>query len=68
MSVGIVIPVWNLWNEMTFPCLKSLVSYTNLSEIHVYLVDNASTDETCTHAEKMGQSLFGKEHFTTFQD
>ena len=64
MSVGIVIPVWNLWEKMTLPCLMSLVKYTNIQDIHVYLVDNASTDETCTHAEKMGQSLFGKEHFT----
>ena len=64
MSVGIVIPAWNLWEKMTLPCLMSLVEYTNIQDIHVYLVDNASIDETCTHAEKMGQSLFGKEHFT----
>lgn len=64
MGVGIVIPVWNLWEKMTFPCLQSLVKYTNLNEIHVYLVDNASTDKTATHAEKMGQSLFGLGHFT----
>lgn len=63
MRVGIVIPVWNLWEKMTFPCLQSLVKNTSLADIHVYLVDNASTDETA-EAEKAGQSLFGKEHFT----
>lgn len=64
MGVGIVIPVWNLWDTMTFPCLQSLVRHTNLNDIHVYLVDNASTDNTATHAEKIGQSLFGADHFT----
>lgn len=64
MGVGIVIPVWNLWDKMTFPCLQSLVKQTNPNDIHVYLVDNASTDNTATHAEKIGQSLFGAEHFT----
>ncbi len=64
MSVGIVIPVWNLWDTMTLPCLMSLVKYTNIQDIHVYLVDNASTDKTASHAEKMGCSLFGKDHFT----
>lgn len=64
MGVGIVIPVWNLWENMTFPCLRSLVGHTDLSDIHVYLVDNASTDKTATHAEAIGQSLFGKGQFT----
>lgn len=64
MGVGIVIPVWNLWEKMTFPCLQSLVKHTDLSDIQVYLVDNASTDKTATHAEAIGQSLFGKAQFT----
>lgn len=64
MGIGIVIPVWNLWEEMTFPCLQSLVKHTQLADIHVYLVDNASTDKTATHAEKIGRSLFGDGHFT----
>ena len=64
MGIGIVIPVWNLWEKMTFPCLQSLVKHTQLADIHVYLVDNASTDKTATHAEKMGRSLFGEGHFT----
>ena len=59
MGVGIVIPVWNLWEKMTFPCLQSLVKHTDLSDIQVYLVDNASTDKTAAHAEAIGQSLFG---------
>lgn len=64
MGVGIVIPVWNLWDKMTYPCLQSIVKQTNLNDIHVYLVDNASTDNTAVLAEKAGQSLFGAEHFT----
>ena len=64
MSVGIVIPVWNLWSKMTLPCLLSLAKYTNITEIHVYLVDNASTDETKEKAEQIGIQLFSKEHFT----
>lgn len=64
MGIGIVIPVWNLWDKMTFPCLQSLLKHTNLNDIHVYLVDNASTDKTATHAEKIGQSLFGASRFT----
>lgn len=64
MAVGIIIPVWNLWENMTLPCLKSLVRHTALSDIHVYLVDNASTDKTASHAEQMGTALFGSGHFT----
>lgn len=64
MAVGIIIPVWNLWENMTLPCLKSLVRHTALSDIHVYLVDNASTDKTASHAEQMGAALFGNERFT----
>lgn len=68
MSVGIVIPVWNLWDNMTLPCLKSLAAYTNINDIHVYLVDNASTDNTAVQAEQAGQSLFGAEHFTCLRN
>lgn len=63
MKTAIVIPVWNLWKKMTFPCLQSIRRHTDLEHIHVYLVDNGSTDETPLFAEKMGQGLFGS-HFT----
>lgn len=63
MKTAIVIPVWNLWKKMTFPCLQSIRRHTDLEQIHVYLVDNGSTDETPLFAEKMGQGLFGS-HFT----
>lgn len=64
MAIGIVIPVWNLWEKMTLPCLKSLVRHTAVPDIRVYLVDNASTDKTAGHAEAIGTSLFGRDHFT----
>lgn len=64
MVVGIVIPVWNLWKKMTFPCLTSVRKYTDCESIRIYLVDNGSDDETPHFAEKIGKGLFGDRHFT----
>lgn len=68
MSVGIVIPAWNLWKEMTFPCLKSIRMHTDIERVHIYLVDNGSTDETAVFAKKIGEGLFGSRHFTLIRN
>lgn len=60
MATAIVIPVWNLWERFTLPCLQSLARHTDIADIHVYLVDNASTDATPDDAEKQGKLLFGQ--------
>lgn len=58
MYVGIVIPVYNLWDKMTAPCLEFLAEHTDKEKIWVYLVDNASADETQTQAPVFGKHLF----------
>lgn len=42
MKTGIIIPIYNLWKEMTLPCLLSIKEHTDLSNIVIILVDNAS--------------------------
>lgn len=64
MSVAIIIPVYNLWDQMTLPCLNSLAKHTTNYDTHIYLIDNASTDNTSTYAEKIGYELFSKKNFT----
>lgn len=59
MSVAIIIPVWNLWESMTLPCLMSLAKYSRDQDIHVYLIDNGSTDSTGTHASAILEAFFG---------
>lgn len=59
MSVAVIIPVYNLWEKMTLPCLRSLAKHTDLDQIQIYLVDNASADETFQHAAAAGNELFG---------
>lgn len=63
MDTGIVIPVWNLWENMTLPCLQALAKHTDMESVRVYLVDNASTDATVQSAGQTGISLFGKDRF-----
>lgn len=47
-TIAIIIPMYNLWQEMTKPCLLSLAKNTDLSQVHIYLIDNAS-DAQNTH-------------------
>lgn len=35
-KIGIVIPVYNMWKEMTLPCLKSIYEHTVLPYIYIY--------------------------------
>lgn len=64
-SVGIIIPMYNLWQEMTKPCLVSLAQNSDLSEIHVYLVDNGSeVDEE--EVKQFGRHLFS-DSFTYYK-
>lgn len=59
MKTAIIIPVYKLWEKMTAPCLAALAEYTDKEKIHVYLVDNASDDETQDQAPETGKNLFG---------
>lgn len=54
--VSIIIPVYNGWN-LTNVCLESLAKYTK--DIKVYVVDNASSDETQIACPTVGRTLFG---------
>ncbi|TVQ97634.1 MAG: glycosyltransferase, partial [Desulfovibrionales bacterium] len=55
--LSIVIPVFNQW-PLTEQCLRSLREHTPGRFFEVIVVDNASTDETATHCEALGTSLF----------
>ena len=60
-AVSVVIPAWNLW-DMTSDCLESLARHTPPGAIELVVVDNGSSDATCTELETLGRALFG-EHF-----
>lgn len=62
MKTALIIPIYNLWKEMTFPCLLSIKEYTDLSDIELCLVDNASQDVSSSEILQAGKNLFG-EHF-----
>lgn len=62
MKVGIIIPQYNLWKEMTLPCLSSIKKYTDLSHLYIYLADNASQDVSSSEMLQTGKNLFD-EHF-----
>lgn len=67
-KIGIIIPMFNLWHEMTKPCLLSLAKHTDISQIHVYLIDNASDILNDTYEKDIlyfGSSLFP--HSFTYQ-
>ncbi|MDO5484189.1 MAG: glycosyltransferase family 2 protein, partial [Desulfovibrionaceae bacterium] len=58
MRVSVIIPAWNLW-EMTADCLRSLAEHSAGEDMDVLVVDNGSTDATCTELEPLGHALFG---------
>ena len=57
--VSVVIPAWNLW-DMTRGCLESLAKHTPPGAIEAVVVDNGSSDATCTELEALGRALFGE--------
>jgi GT2 family glycosyltransferase len=59
-AVSVVIPAWNLW-EMTRDCLESLARHTPPGDIEAVVVDNGSSDATCTELEACGRALFGED-------
>lgn len=68
MSIAIIIPVWNLWETMTLPCLASLAKHTKDQKIHIYLIDNGSTDGTKIHAPTVLKKLFVDATYFAFQE
>ena len=59
-AVSVVIPAWNLW-DMTRDCLESLARHTPPGAIEPVVVDNGSSDATCTDLEAVGRALFGED-------
>ncbi len=61
-KVSIIIPVFNLW-EMTFNCLTSLAKtcteHIAANNLEVIVVDNGSSDLTCTQLAPTLKTLFG---------
>src|SRR5215469_7001424 len=55
MQIAIAIPCLNNWNRYTRPCLHSIRS---LHHYRIMLVDNGSTDETITEAQKLVSNRF----------
>lgn len=43
---------------MTLPCLESLAQHTQLEQVHIYLIDNASSDVDKEQILQAGKSLF----------
>ena len=62
MKTGVIIPVYNLWKEMTLPCLLSIKKYTDLSDVYIYVIDNASQDVCSSEIMQTGKEIFS-EHF-----
>ncbi len=62
MKAGIIIPVYNLWKEMTLPCLLSIKEHTDLSDVYIYVIDNASQDVSSSEIMQAGTGILG-EHF-----
>ncbi len=64
VKISIIIPVWNLWH-MTKDCLESIAQSCAkdeiLDSIEVIVVDNHSTDTTCTALAPTLTALFGKQ-------
>lgn len=56
--VAVIIPIYNLWKEMTVPCLEALARETEKNAIHLYIIDNASSYITPEEILKFGKSLF----------
>ncbi len=60
-QLSIIIPVWNLW-EMTKACLESIAKVCAkdglLESIEVIVVDNNSTDATCSELPHTLKKLF----------
>ncbi len=57
-KIAVIIPIYNLWKEMTLPCLQSLLEHRT-EEIHIYLIDNASSDVSAEEIVHVGTELFG---------
>jgi GT2 family glycosyltransferase len=62
MKLTIVIPCLNLWNRYTRPCLASIRSR---HPYRIVLVDNGSSDETCTEASKLVSHGFMHRRYET---
>ena len=62
MKTGIIIPIYNLWKEMTLPCLVSIKECTDLSHVYIYTIDNASQDVSSSEILQTGKNIFGA-HF-----
>lgn len=63
MKTGIIIPIYNLWEKLTVPCLKSLKQFTGLSDVIIIICDNASDDISADKAISFGNDLFGKNFY-----
>ncbi len=63
MKVEIIVPVINLWQKYTSPCLDSIFEAMIRAKVHnidshILLIDNNSTDETSREASKLESELF----------
>lgn len=64
--VSIIIPVFNKW-ELTKNCLESLAVHTP-DCVEVLVVDNHSSDDTCSECRPFGERLFGSRFRLLRQD
>lgn len=52
--VSIIIPTFNHLDDLLKPCLKSIIQYTELSEVEVIVVANGCTDNTADYVTGLG--------------
>lgn len=58
MKTGIIIPIYNLWKQLTVPCLQSIKKYTDSEDIKIVICDNASQDISADTVISYGLQLF----------
>ena len=51
---SIVIPTYNHLEDCLKPCLKSIIKYTDLSQVEIIIVANGCTDNTKEYVESLG--------------
>lgn len=63
MKTGIIIPIYNMWKELTEPCLESIKKHTPIADMSLIVCDNASTDINFHEINAFGKRLFGNNFY-----
>ena len=54
-KISIIIPTYNGLEKLLKPCLKSIIDFTDLSDIEVLVISNGCTDGTKEYVESLGE-------------